>query len=150
MSGTGGTKGPGSRLPPEVLWIIGTLSMVLPIVGGAVAATGLWKILSGGTGGWSLLIAGLALFAIDIVIDLWIANPKTMVSEDPDLNDRGAQVIGRSGILCEAIVAGRGKLKVGDTIWTVAGRDLPKGTRVKITGSQGTVLQVEPADPGAP
>lgn len=43
-----------------------------------------------------------------------------------------------------AIVDGRGRLKVDDTIWLVAGPDLPVGTHVRIIGADNTVLRVEP------
>jgi membrane protein implicated in regulation of membrane protease activity len=44
----------------------------------------------------------------------------------------------------EAISGGRGKVRVGDTVWPAQGSDAAKGARVKITGNSGTVLIVEP------
>jgi membrane protein implicated in regulation of membrane protease activity len=34
---------------------------------------------------------------------------------------------------------------VGDTIWRVEGPELPKGARIRIVGTDGSVLKVEPA-----
>ena len=65
------------------------------------------------------------------------------VVETIHLNDPGAALVGRIGVVEEAIVGGRGRLTIGGTIWSVQGPDLPAGTRVKITGSQGTVLVVD-------
>ena len=66
-------------------------------------------------------------------------------SDHPLLNERAAQLVGQSHELLDGIVNGRGSVKVGDSIWRVEGPDLPKGTRVKVTGADGTVLKVVPA-----
>lgn len=66
-------------------------------------------------------------------------------SDQPALNRRGEQYIGRVFTLSEAIVNGTGKIHVDDTMWKVEGEDLPEGTRVRVTGVDGTLLTVEPA-----
>ena len=66
-------------------------------------------------------------------------------SDHPLLNERAAQLVGQSHELLDGIVNGRGSVKVGDSIWRVEGPDLPKGTRVTVTGADGTVLKVVPA-----
>ena len=50
---------------------------------------------------------------------------------DKRLNRRAESYIGRMFTLDGAIVDGRGRLKVDDTVWLVAGPDLPAGTRVR-------------------
>ena len=67
------------------------------------------------------------------------------VSDQPTLNRRGEQYVGRVFTLDEAIVNGTGKIHVDDTMWKVVGVDLPEGTQVRVTGVAGTVLTVEPA-----
>lgn len=67
------------------------------------------------------------------------------VSDQPNLNRRGAQYVGRVFTLDEAIVNGTGKIRVDDTTWKVSGDDQPLGAKVKVTGVDGTVLTVEPA-----
>lgn len=64
-------------------------------------------------------------------------------SMQPNLNQRGIQYIGRTFQLAEAIQGGSGKVQVGDSVWAAEGRDAPVGTRVKVVGVNGTVLQVE-------
>ena len=64
-------------------------------------------------------------------------------SENPMLNNRGAQLVGRTVVLSEAISQGRGRAKVDDTVWQVSGPDLPLGSNVRIVGDDGGVLQVE-------
>lgn len=63
-----------------------------------------------------------------------------------NLNRRGEQLIGRRYVLCEAIVQGRGKARVGDGMWLVSGPDLPLGATVRVIGIDGTTLRVEAVD----
>lgn len=65
-------------------------------------------------------------------------------SADPLLNDRVARLIGQVVTVVEAIESGRGRVKVGDGEWNATGPDTPKGAHVRIIGSQGTLLDVEP------
>jgi membrane protein implicated in regulation of membrane protease activity len=60
------------------------------------------------------------------------------------LNRRGESYIGRMFTLDGAIIDGRGRLRVDDTVWLVAGPDLPAGTRVRVTGAENTLLRIEP------
>ena len=91
----------------------------------------------------------MALFAILAVAAVytgrrWFAlNP--IESSDPNLNDRGARLIGENVVVVEAIEGGRGRVKVGDSVWIAKGADAPAGTRVRVTGSEGSALNVEPA-----
>ena len=64
-------------------------------------------------------------------------------SDVPDLNVRAQQYVGRVFRVEEPIAGGRGKLRVGDTLWPAQGPDAPKGASVKVTGTNGTVLVVE-------
>jgi inner membrane protein len=62
------------------------------------------------------------------------------------LNRRAEQLIGQRYVLASAIENGRGKARVGDSLWLVEGPDLPAGARVDVIGVDGTLLQVQPAD----
>ena len=64
---------------------------------------------------------------------------------DNRLNRRADSYIGRMFTLEGAIVDGRGRLRLDDTVWLIAGPDLPAGTRVRVTGADNTLLRVEPA-----
>lgn len=62
------------------------------------------------------------------------------------LNKRGARMVGNLVTLESAIVNGKGKAQVGDSLWSVEGdEDLPAGTTVKVIGADGTVLKVTKA-----
>jgi len=70
---------------------------------------------------------------------------RTKASEsERRLNRRAETYVGRMFTLDGAIVDGRGRLRVDDTVWLVAGPDLPAGTRVRVTGTENTLLRVEP------
>jgi|SRR5690606_6384302 len=74
-------------------------------------------------------------------------------SDRPNLNRRAFQHVGRVVSLDQAIVAGRGRVKIGDAFWVVEGPELPAGTPVKVTGTDGVALHVEavvPAQPASP
>lgn len=61
------------------------------------------------------------------------------------LSRRGEQMIGQRYVLVEAIVNGRGKARVGDGQWLVAGPDLPVGTEVEVVDVDGALLKVRAA-----
>ena len=67
------------------------------------------------------------------------------VSDQPMLNRRVAQLVGRTVPLEHAIVNGRGRVQIADALWDVVGPDLPTGAAVRIVGADGTTLRVEAA-----
>ena len=66
-------------------------------------------------------------------------------SDQPLLNRRAAQNIGLVTPLDQAIVAGRGRIKLGDAYWQVEGPDLPAGTPVRVVAVDGMQLKVQEA-----
>lgn len=62
-----------------------------------------------------------------------------------DLNDRGAQLRGRTAVLVSPIADGIGRVKLGDTVWRVTGPELPEGAKVRIVGANAETLVVEAA-----
>jgi len=66
-------------------------------------------------------------------------------SDSPDLNNRLHSHMGKEYVLTDAIINGRGTMRVGDTAWRVTGADLPSGTRVRVTGVDGVLFIVEKA-----
>lgn len=90
------------------------------------------------------LFGGLAVGAIFIYRG-WFKS-REPAPDQPLLNQRAAQLVGRVVVLDAAIENGYGKVRIGDALWTVVGADLPVGTRVVITGVQGMELTVTRAD----
>jgi len=68
---------------------------------------------------------------------------RTEKSDKPLLNQRTEQFVGKSYVLSEAIINGRGKVKVGDTHWVVEGDDMPAGQSVRVISAYSNVLSVE-------
>lgn len=67
-------------------------------------------------------------------------------TDRPTLNKRGSEYVGRTYTLENGIENGWGKLNVDDTTWKVTcSDDLSAGEKVKVTGVDGTVLNVEKA-----
>ena len=93
------------------------------------------------TPGEVILFAALAVATVYGARRWLMQNP--IVSDDPLLNDRGGRMIGEVVTVVEAITDGRGRVKVGDTVWSAKGTDASVGSKVRITGAQGSVLMVE-------
>ncbi len=97
--------------------------------------------------GWQAQFLAFALFSIASVAvgRIWL-NRSLTHTDEPTLNRRGEQYIGRVVTLEEPIVDGLGRIRLDDTIWKVQGPDCETGSRVRITGTQGVVLLVEKVD----
>lgn len=67
------------------------------------------------------------------------------VTDQPLLNKRSEQLIGRTATLGEPIREGYGRIQLDDSQWRVKGPDLPAGARVKVSGLDGGALVVEAA-----
>ncbi len=91
----------------------------------------------------------LVLFAVLSVVAVYAGRRFFRVregdSDHPDLNRRGQKLVGQRFTLDEPSVDGRGRVKVGDGVWSyvTAGGDLAAGTRVRVVGVEGAVLRIE-------
>jgi len=72
-----------------------------------------------------------------------VQKSRPVQSDRPKLNRRGEQYIGRVFNLDEPIVNGSGKIRADGAIWRVSGEDCDLNVRVRVTGIQGTLLEVE-------
>lgn len=113
-------------------------------VAAAAAFTGIVTWLTG-----VAAVPQLLIFAATSLLAAWygrrwyLGNP--VESADPLLNDRAARLIGRTVIIAEPIIHGRGRVKVGDSVWSATGPDLPEGAAAKVTGVSDGVLVVTSA-----
>jgi membrane protein implicated in regulation of membrane protease activity len=64
---------------------------------------------------------------------------------ESNLNARGDSLVGKTIVLDAPILAGRGRVTLGDGSWTVVGPDMVAGARVRVAAVDGTELRVEPA-----
>jgi membrane protein implicated in regulation of membrane protease activity len=140
-------------LEPGWLWMIGGVLLLiaeiiapgffLVFIGGAAIAAGLFTLLFG------LGLAGqLSLFAVYAVIAVMIGRKfyanAAVDAGDPLLNDRAAQLVGRSVTVIETVDEHSGRVRVGDSEWSARGGPGSAGERVRITGVEGNCLLVEP------
>jgi len=112
-------------------------------IGAAAAVTGLVTMIAPSLP-WEAQFVLFGVLAIASVVGArYYFKRNPIETTDSTLNKRGAQYIGRTFSLEEAIVNGTGKVRVGDSVWRAFGPDLPVGDRVKVTGVEGAALKVE-------
>lgn len=132
-------------------WIFAIMLVVLEIF--APGTFFLWLGVSAGVIGlvllvfpdlaWEVQVIGFSVVSVASILvwRRWFLE-KSEQSEEPLLNQRGAQYVGRVFQLDEGIVNGVGKVHVDDTQWRVKGEDCPAGSRVRVTGVDGVMLEV--------
>ena len=123
------------------------LEMMVPGVhfiwfGVAAVLIGILALATGLSWQWQLIAFALLSVATVFMARKYVRSDGAQ-SDAPDLNVRGAEYVGRIVTVEDAIRGGRGKVRVGDTVWLAEGADTPAGSRVKIKGANGTVLIVE-------
>lgn len=96
------------------------------------------------------LLAQAVLFAVLALVSCFaywrfVRRAAGESSDQPLLNRRAEQFVGRRYTLDTAIVGGRGKVRIGDSPWLAEGPDLPAGTEVEVTAVSGTTLKVRAA-----
>ena len=93
---------------------------------------------------WQIQVALFAVLSVATVVAsrLWLRR-HPIETEQPTLNRRGEQYVGRTFTLTEPIENGEGRLRVDDTMWKIRGDDAEAGARVRVTGADGTVLTIE-------
>ncbi|MCG6859466.1 MAG: NfeD family protein [Salaquimonas sp.] len=112
-------------------FVIGTISLAVG------SETGFWI--------WQTQVVGFVVLSfISAIFGRRFMNERGWnKSDNPTLNARAAQMVGRIGVLNEPISGGQGRAKIGDTTWRVAGPDLPAGVQVKVVGEDAGLLMVE-------
>ena len=96
---------------------------------------------------WQTQFLMFAAFAA-AAVPVWrrLARSDTSVSaSNPFLNKRAGALVGRVFTLEKPIIDGWGTVRIGDTVWRVAGPDAPAGSRVRIVEANGADLTVAAA-----
>jgi len=95
------------------------------------------------------LLAQVAAFVVLSFVSIQIYRTwfrgRERQSDQPMLNRRVAQLVGRVVPLERGIVNGRGRVQIADALWDVVGPELPAGAPVRIVGADGMTLRVEAA-----
>lgn len=132
-------------------WILGGILLLIEVL--APSFFFLWLAIAAAVTGLILLgvpeldwqyqlmiFSGLSVVSIALFRRYQRRNPAT--TDQPALNRRGEQYIGRTFTLEQPVVNRVGKLRVDDSTWRITGDDLPAGTRVTVTGVDGVVLEI--------
>ena len=122
-------------LPGVFMVWFGIAALVTGALGLALWSAAFWT--------WPVqIVVFLVLSAICVVAGRrWMGTGEAK-TDQPLLNQRTAQLVGRTATLEEAIVNGYGRVRIGDTLWRVKGPDVPAGTQVAVTGSENETLIV--------
>ncbi|HUL13986.1 MAG TPA: NfeD family protein [Methylococcaceae bacterium] len=94
--------------------------------------------------GWEYqLLAFSVLSVVSIAVFRKFLKRHPIETDQPLLNLRTAQYVGRVFTLEHAIVNGQGKIRVDDSTWKIHGDDCEAGTKVKVVAAEGVILKVE-------
>lgn len=97
--------------------------------------------------GWEFQLLLFAVFSVlSLILGRRYLKRHPIATDEPTLNRRGHQYVGRVFTLDKPIVNGIGKLRVDDTTWKIGGPDCAEGTKVRVTDVDGVVLLVAPAE----
>ena len=145
----------GWDLEPQWIWLLAATALGIAelLVPGVFL---IWLAAAAAVTGFVTLIFGIPLafqFAVFALLSLgmvwygrrWYHN-NPVESSDPLLNDRAARLVGETLVLVAPIENGRGRVRVGDSVWTCKGEDAEQGTRVRVIGAEGSCLKVEPIE----
>jgi len=77
---------------------------------------------------WQLITFAI-ISCVTVFLARRFAGPDVTRSDEPDLNVRAAQYVGRVVTVEDPIAGGRGKVRVGDTVWSAQGGDAPRRAR---------------------
>jgi inner membrane protein len=140
-------------IEPHWIWLIaaavlGIAELLMPGVfliwlAAAAAVTGFAALLFGIPLAFQFALFALLAMAAVYLGRRWYTN-NPVESSDPLLNDRAARLVGETVTVVSAIEDGHGRVKVGDSIWSVRGPDAGVGAKVRVVGAEGTCLKVEP------
>ena len=141
-----------NALDPRYAW----LAIGLLLAAAEMAIPGVFLIWMAG----AALVTGLATFLLPFAVieqvvlfavlalgsvlagRAWMRS-HPVASADPAMNDRGRRAVGDVVTVTQAIEDGNGRVRMGDSVWLAEGPDAAVGTRMRVSGHDGTVLLVE-------
>jgi inner membrane protein len=137
-----------TALGPAWAWVLAGLVLMggeLLLPGIFLVWLGLAALLTGAVEAafgppWQVEVPLFAVLALALVA----AASRLNRPRPPHLNRGAHRLIGREGVLDAPLADGQGRLRLDDTVWRVTGPDVAAGTRVRVTGVEGTRLLVDP------
>jgi membrane protein implicated in regulation of membrane protease activity len=112
-------------------------------LGAAGIVTGVAAFIPGISWPWQVTIFGVLAIVIVIGWTRISRSRREPVTDTPYLNRRAERFVGYEAVIDEPIQDGFGRLKLGDSVWRIAGPDLAAGRKVRVVGSDGALLKVE-------
>ena len=94
---------------------------------------------------WEVEVIFFLIFSIIMVLIGRNFFRRDRETDEPLLNRRTDQIIGKRVVLEEPVQDGKGRIRVDDTIWRIKGPDLPEGTEVKVIAFDNGVFTIEKA-----
>ena len=129
-------------VPGAIFLWLGIAALITGLLLAAIPSMG-WEI-------QAVLFAVLSVAAI--FVSRRIVAARQVPTDHPTLNKRGKTLIGTRHVLDSATSGGRGRVRIGDTVWRFTvrpdGGDLAEGARVAVVDVDGTTLVVEAAAEG--
>ena len=133
-------------------WVLGLMLIVVELL--APGTFFLWFGVAAGITGLILLILPsldwhyqLLAFAVLAVAAVFVGRSvmrrQNRLRVPGSLNRRGEQYVGRVFTVEQAIVNGRGSIRVDDSIWRAEGPDTAAGESVRVVKAGSSVLRVE-------
>ena len=98
--------------------------------------------------GWEIQAVLFAVLSVAaIFIGRRIVAARQAPTDHPTLNRRGKNLVGTQHVLDSATAGGRGRVRIGDTVWRFTvrpeGKDLAEGARIAVVDVDGTTLIVQ-------
>jgi membrane protein implicated in regulation of membrane protease activity len=110
-------------------------------VAGVITGILAWLMPDLGFSGHGLFFAVTGTLSIYVGHRFFYGQP--IPNPEKPVNIRGAQHVGKTYVVAEAIENGRGHVSVGDSRWLAEGPDSDVGQKVRVISVEGTILKVE-------
>ena len=141
----------------DAYWVWGAIGLALAAL--EMVVPGVYLIWLAG----AALITGALTFAFDLSVPMQVLDftflslilafsakrflrDRPIASSDPLINNKGGRLVGEIATVCAQIEHGSGRVHLGDSDWIARGPDAAVGARVRVAGSEGAILLVEPLD----
>lgn len=143
-----------SQLGPWAWFVLGGVLLVAEIAapGAFLLWLGLAALVTGAVAytvalAWQVEVPVFAALAVvAVLVGRRVSPAPGKASDRPFLNRRPEGFVGRVFTLDAPILGGVGRVRIDDTVWRVEGPDIAAGHDVRVTGTDGATLKVEPVE----